>query len=180
MAETIKVMVNDMELSLPQELFTQGIEKKEIVIKNEDLLIFKKDDYETRLKNERDIEYKKGRKDGVEIEWKETKRKLGLEVEGKNGDEILSAFKEKILAEHKIEPNKALEENKEIIKQLRANLKKADDEKEQLKNDFTTKQKEAELISFLHSSIPDEAVTNELSRKDIMALFTAKIGRAHV
>ena len=171
--DKIKVVVNDMELSLDKEVLTQGIEKSEIVIKDENLVLFTKPDYETRLKNEKDQEYKKGRKDESEILVKETKRKLGLEFEGKDMDNLLSNFKTKIEADLKIEPNKKVEELTKTVEQLRENLKLEAEKNTNLLNDFTKKEESNRLETNLHASIPDKAVNDTFNKKDIAAMFKA-------
>jgi hypothetical protein len=171
--ELIKVIINDQELSLDKEVLTQGIEKKEIIVKDENLIMFKKPDYEIRLKNEKDTEYKKGRTDGVEILIKEQKHKLGLEFDGKEPDMLLTKFKEKIESDLQIEPDKKVKELTTTIEQLQVNLKKEIEKNTSMQNSFTAKENENKLNSTLFATIPEKAVSKNLTRKEVVALFNA-------
>lgn len=169
--EKVKVVLNGQSMELDKDIITKGIEKGEVEIKDENILVFAKPDYETRIENLKKEEYKKGRKEGVEIEWKETKRKLGLEIEGKNGDEILDAFQKKILADAKIEPSKKIQELEADKIKLQSNLTKLEQEKTELSNSFAQKEKESKVNSRLFQIIPDKAVTEHTTRNDISILF---------
>jgi hypothetical protein len=152
----MKIKFNEQEFDVLDTVIAEAIEKKTVVeIKDETVTIFKTDEYNTRLENIKKDEYKKGRKEGVEIEWKETKRKLGIELEGKNGDEILDAFRLKVLADAKIE------------------LLKIETEKTDLSNQFSQKEKEVKINSMIFTSIPDKALSETLTRSDVSALFKA-------
>ncbi len=168
----MKINVNGTELEVQDEVIAGAIEKKETLkIENDKIILFSVDDYNTRIENLKKDEYKKGRKEGVEIEWKETKRKLGIEIEGKNGDEILDAFRQKVLTDAKIEPNKKITEQDEMIKQLRANLAKEESEKNELKKSFSQKEKENTINSMIFTAIPEKAISETMTRSDVAVLF---------
>jgi len=96
-----------------------------------------------------------------------------LELEGKNGDEILDAFRLKVLADAKVEPSKKMTEYEATIKQLRENLLKIETEKTELANQFSQKEKEGKINSMIFTSIPDKALSETLTRSDVSALFKA-------
>jgi len=172
MSEKIKVIFNGNSIEMPKEIISQGVEKGEITITDESLLLFKKEEYETRTKNIEKENYNKGKRDGVEIEWKETKRKLGLEIEGKNGDEIIDAYRNKILADAKVEPNKKIQDLEADNAKLKSNFLKAEQEKTEAINSFAVKEKEIKTNSLLFNDIPDAAATT-FTKSDIAALFKA-------
>ena len=169
----MKVNINGTTIELKDEEITQAIEKKEeLKVIDETLLLSVKADHDTLIENIKKDEYKKGRKEGVEIEWKETKRKLGLEIDGKNGDEIIDAYRKKVLEDAKIEPNKKITELNDTVGQLRINLKKAEDERDEVKNSFTQKEKQIKINSSIFTAIPDKAVNEKIKRSDVVAMFT--------
>lgn len=171
MADKVKIVINGQVIELPKESITQGIEKGEVTITDENILMFKKEEYETRTKNIEKESYNKGKKDGVEIEWKETKRKLGIDIEGKNGDEIIDAYRVKILADAKVEPNEKIKEHEKTIGQLRVNLTKAETEKNELQISFQKKEKDMKISSILYNTIPDKAVNETFTKNDIISLY---------
>lgn len=173
MSEKVKVVFNGQSIELDKETITQGIEKGEVAITDENILLFTKEENEKRLKNVETSSYNKGKKDGVEIEWKETKRKLGLDIDGKNGDEIIDAFRVKILADAKIEPSKKIQELEADMAKLKSNLLIAEEEKTKLKTSFELKEKEGKINSVIFNSIPEKAINETISRNDISALFKA-------
>lgn len=178
MSEIIKIKFNDTEISLDKDVLTQGIEKKEIEIKDENILLFTKPDYETRLKNEKDSEYKKGRGDEREIIVKESKRKLGLEFEGKDIDVLFSNFKTKIETDLKIEPDKKVKELNQTVEQLRENLRVETEKNSNLQKEYQTKEEGSKLNASLFAVIPDKAVNESISKNDIAAMFKAN-GYSH-
>lgn len=173
MSETVKVVFNGQAIELPKETISQGIEKGEISITDEKIKLFTDEELSKREKKIESTSYNKGKVDGVEIEWKETKRKLGIEIEGKNGDEILNAFKEKVLTDAKIEPSKKISELEQIASQLRTNLQTAEKEKNDLLTNFQNKEKEYKINSLLTTIIPDNAVSETFTKNDVSALFKA-------
>jgi hypothetical protein len=168
----MKININGTEIEVQDDIVSQAIEKKEAVkISNDKIMLFTSDDYNTRIENLKKDEYKKGRKEGVEIEWKETKRKLGIEIEGKNGDEILDAFRLKVLADAKVEPNQKIKDLEADKIKLQQNLTKLETEKTELSNQFAQKEKEGKINSLIFSSIPEKAVSETLTRNDIASVF---------
>lgn len=168
--ENVKIVINGQSVELSKEVLTQGIEKGEVEIKSDNLILYTKEEAEQREKKIESTGYNKGKTDGVEIEWKEVKRSLGIEVEGKKREEILNAFKEKVLTDAKIEPQKKVQELESTVSQLRSNLTKAEQEKEEIKVSFGNKEKEYKTTSIIINSIPDDAA-GTLTKQDIASLF---------
>jgi len=168
----MKIKVNEQEFEVQDTVIAEAIEKKTAIeIKDAAISVFKTDEYNTRIENLKKDEYKKGRKEGVEIEWKETKRKLGIEIEGKNGDEILDAFRLKVLTDAKVEPNQKIKDLEADKIKLQQNLTKLETEKTELSNQFAQKEKEGKINSIIFSSIPEKAVSETLTRNDIVSVF---------
>lgn len=169
----ITISINGQEWTVVKEELDKALATGTIIVKDENVMLFKKDEYETRLKNEKDSEYKKGRNDGVEILIKEQKRKLGLDFEGKDPDLLLTEFKKQIEKDLKIEPTKAIEERDKVIAQLRINLGTEEEKNTKLQSDYQAKENQNKLESALFSAIPEKAVNEVFSRADIAAMFRA-------
>ena len=173
MAEKVKVSFNGIAIELDKDVFSQGIEKGEVIITDETFKVFTVDELTAREKKIESTSYNKGKGDGVEIEAKESKRKLGLDIQGKNFDEIFDAYRTKVLADAKIEPSKKIQELEADKLKLQKNITDLEAEKTSLTNSFALKEKESKVNSLLFHAIPEKAVTETLSRNDITALFKA-------
>lgn len=105
----------NMEASeLTTELTKEG-ESEVITSKLNDLSVMPKADLETLKTNIGDLKYKEGKIAGPEMWAKEKKSELGLEGEGLNDpNSLLEAYKNKIITDANIEPDKQVEQlNKE-------------------------------------------------------------------
>jgi len=95
--------------------------------------------------------YNEGKITGVEMEAKRVKEKFGIDIEGKNFDNIFTTFQEQTLTNAKIEPDKKVKELSASLESLRGKLE----------NDLGLKDKE---IESLHSEIGNYKINGELAR----------------
>lgn len=77
----------------------------------------------TEAQTLKDNEYNRGKKAGPEMDIKAAKEKHGLEFTGKTIDGLLDAFKGKVLAEAKINPDKKVTELEEKVTTLQTTVK---------------------------------------------------------
>lgn len=147
--------------------------KEEVEITIPEIVSLKKADFETRLKNEKDAEYKKGKIAGEEMLIKDAREKFGLSFEGKSMDNFVEAFQKKILDDAKITPDEKIKEKDKTIKQLRDNIARIESDKQLLASQFEMEKKTISINNAIFSAIPDKAVTDKFGRTDILALFNA-------
>lgn len=119
---------------------------------------------ESELKKVKDNEYQKGRVDGVEIEVKDFKQKLGLDFTGKTIENLLNAHKNSVLSEAKIEPEKKVVELQEKVTTLQNTVK-------EYEGKLSAKEKEVEgvyISNNLLSVMPENTI---LPKEKIIALM---------
>jgi hypothetical protein len=88
----IKLIVGGVALTVPSESLTQGIEKGELTIETNDLIVKQKSEYETYITNLKKEEYEKGKVVGPEMLIKEAREKHGLTFDGKTIDNFAEAL----------------------------------------------------------------------------------------
>ena len=169
----MEIIINGQSIAVEQEILDKAIEDGKLEVSNEEFVLFKKEDYEKRQKNLADSEYKKGKIAGVEIIAKDIKEKQGIEIEGKDFDAIFDAFKTNILKDAKIKPDAKIQELTGDLEKTRANLIKLEKEKEDIKLDYDNKAKRSKIDASLYAMIPESAVTKQLNRTDLIALYKA-------
>lgn len=105
-----------------------------------------------------------------EITIKNIKKDAGLEFEGKDHNILIEKFREKILTDAKIEPDKKLSEKEQLINELRNKIEEIDGsykkqltEKEQAINDI-------KITGVINSHIPDE-LSDGWTKSDLAVLF---------
>lgn len=167
----LKIILNGAEISVPEADVTAAVTAGKLELKNEELILFKKPEFEARIKTESDSGYVRGKIAGEEMLTKEIRKELGVEVETKDRKIIFEKYKETILKDAKIEPSKALQEKETMIEQLRGNLAKAEEEKTKIQEQFATKEKQLSIDTALFTAIPEKAVSETISKSDIAALF---------
>lgn len=181
----IEISVNENSFMVSKVDFAKAIEQKKLNIKDENYLVFTKSDYETRQKNLEAGKYNEGKKTGSEMTTKEirdyAKEKYGLEIdahEDKDYKKLLEKITTKIAKDSSVPVDKKVQEHEKTIGSLRENLtslqtenEKLKNEKEQIANDFQQKKYQLEVDNALNLLVPEKAVTETLTRKDIIALF---------
>lgn len=149
----VKFNIGGVIIEMEQEEVSKAIEAGEVTIQSDELVTYKKDQFETFKTNLANDEYKKGKTAGVEMTIKDAREKHGLEFEGKTFDSFTEAFKTKILTDAKIEPTKKIQELETEKKQLQENYKTLESEYTGFKTTISEKEtrsnKDAKLLSFI-------------------------------
>jgi len=170
----MEVIINGQTVIVEDAKITEALSAGKLEVTEEELILFKKDEYETRTKNIADAEYKKGKTAEREMLAKEIKEKYGMnDVEGKDFDKIFDAYKGIVLKDAKIEPAERLKKYEQDILTLQSTLKTIESEKETIINDYKNREKNNKLESELFTLIPDNIVNDKFTRKDLIALFKA-------
>lgn len=142
-----KVIINGQSFELTAEM----LEKDEITLSNEELIIRTKEEdekFQNNIKNE-------AKKAGVEIAVKEARTKLGLEFEGKNIDKLIEAVQNKTLEDAKIEPEEKLKNALKDVDTLKATVQTLTTEKEQAVKGFESFKNDLTIKSVLSKSLPE-------------------------
>ncbi|MDR1199988.1 MAG: hypothetical protein LBK94_13430 [Prevotellaceae bacterium] len=149
-ADRLKVKVDDLSSAVKSE--------QDVDLTIPELTVFTSDELKLHDENLKKSNYESAKTAGEEMLIKNLKEKTGIKIEGKDPDKFISALKNQILEEAKIEPSKKIEELQGDIDKLKANLKTAEEDKNSLKNQivetslqqkiFAGSQKEAILPAF--------------------------------
>lgn len=149
----VKFNIGGVIVEMESEEVSKAIEAGEITIQSDDLVTYKKDQFETFKTNLANEEYKKGKTAGEEMLIKTAREKHGLEFEGKNFDNFTEAFKTKILADAKVEPTKRIKELETDLEKVQGNYKTLESEFNGFKTQITEKEtrfkKDNALLSFI-------------------------------
>lgn len=150
----VKFNIGGVIIEMEQEEVSKAIETGEVTIQSDELVTYKKDQFETFKTNLANDEYKKGKTAGVEMTIKDAREKHGLEFEGKTFDSFTEAFKTKILTDAKIEPTKKIQELETEKKQLQENYKTLESEYTGFKTTISEKETRSKKDNTLLSFIP--------------------------
>lgn len=165
--------VNGVDVEMDSEEVSKGIEAGKVELKSDDLITYNKEGFEKFKTNLANEEYKNGKTKGVEMAIKEAREKHGLEFEGKTTDNLLDAFKNKVITEAKIEPNDKIKNLTSDLEELRSNYSELEtgfnDYKQGIEAEKTQFKKDNTLLSFM----PDNVMVD--SDIALMALKT-KLG----
>jgi hypothetical protein len=140
--ENIKVNIGGVNLEMDKEIISKAVEKGELVINDNDLVIYKKDEFDELTKNIANDEYVKGRIDGVEIFGKQVKKEGGFDIENpkvflnvkgnvdfeKTASEFISKIKPIFETKLNIEPSKKITELQNDLEKIQNNYKQLEDE----------------------------------------------------
>jgi hypothetical protein len=158
-ADKLKIKIDDLSSAVKSE--------QNVDLTIPEITVFTSDELTRHDENLKKENYEKAKTAGEEMLIKNLKDKTGVKIDGKDPDKFISSFKNQILEEAKIEPNKKIEELQGDIDKLKANLKIADDEKTNLTNQI----KETSLQQKIISSSQKEAILPAL---DIYTLMKSK------
>lgn len=156
--DKIKFEIGGVSLELDKEEVSKAIEAGELKVNSDDIVVYKKEDFETYKTNISNEEYKKGKTAGVEMTIKDAREKYALEFEGKSFDNFAEAFKTKILAEAKVEPSKKIQELEEDKGKLLKNYQTLESEFSTFKSTIQEKEVRGKKDSTLLSFIPQEGL----------------------
>lgn len=165
----LKLIVNGAEVIVPEADAKAAIEKGELTVKKDDLKVIPVTDYDTLISNTKNEEYNKGKIAGVEMAVKEQRETLGLQFEGKNVSNLLEAFKTKVLAEAKVEPNKRIEELEGDKLKLQSDVQSWQNKYTGLEQTYTKKERESKIDSMILQAIPSEGIA--IPKDKLVKLF---------
>lgn len=154
----LKIKINGTEVIVPETQVTEAVTKGELEIKADTLKVMPVADYETLTANLKNDEYNKGKIAGVEMSVKEQREALGLQFEGKTIPNLLDAFKGKIMAEAKIEPNKAIEDLQKDKEKLQATISDWQTKYTGLENTYQQKDQEVLKFNSLVLALPNDGL----------------------
>lgn len=147
------------EISQASEKGTEiKIESDKLIVKSEDNIVYKKEDFETFKTNLSNDEYKKGKTAGIEMAVKDAKEKHGLEFEGRSMDNFADAFKNKIESDSKIEPNAKVKELQTDLESVRGNYTSLQSDFDTYKTGIAEKETRAKKDATLLSFIPENGL----------------------
>lgn len=171
MAE-INLKIGEVTLKVNSDELTQGIEKGEITVKADDLIVKPKTDYETFLTNVKNEEYNNGKVKGVEMMIKEAREKHGLTFEGKSMDNFADAYKTKVLEEAKIEPSKKIQELESDKEKLQNMMKEKDLTYTNLLNQQENEKKQNKISTSILKKLPKDGLL--IPQDDLLTLIKTK------
>lgn len=143
---------------------------KEIVLSSDQLVVYKKPDFDTYTANISKKGYNDGKVAGVEMAVKSAKEKHGLEFEGKDIDAFADSFKADIVAKAKIQPNEQIDTLTKEKKTLQDNYKTLETEFTEHKNGIAQKETRNRKDNELLGVIPEKGL--KVSKK--LALLALK------
>lgn len=138
----------------PQGLKDMITSESEVEITVSDINLFNNDELETLKKNHGDIEYGKGKTKGVEMAVKEAREKHGLEFEGKNIDNLMTAFGARLTKDLGKEPNEKIKEVTGKYDILKATYDKEKEGWGTEKIELNTKYSKLRISTKFESSMP--------------------------
>lgn len=161
--DEIKINIGGVDVNVKKEDVSKAIEAGELKIEtdllipksSEDYIIYSKEEHETFKKNISDEEYKKGKAAGNEMPIKEAIRATGIEFEGKDLNKFFDVFKDKVLSDAKLEPNKKIDELKGDNDKLKQNYTNLETEFNQYKLNVEQEKLQFKKDNDLLSFIPD-------------------------
>lgn len=154
----LKLKINGTEVIVPEVQVAEAVTKGELEIKADTLKVMPVADFETYSTNLSNEHYNKGKVAGVEMSVKEQRESLGLQFEGKTIPNLLDAFKSKIMAEAKIEPNKAIEDLQKDKEKLQLTITDWQNKYTGLEQNIQSREKENKKFEALLSVIPTDGL----------------------
>lgn len=133
----------------------------------ENFIIKPKSDYDALLNNIK----KESSTAAVEIAIKNARSEMGLDFQGKTMENLLNAYKSKVEAEAKIDPNKKYDTLNEDFKKVQANLSEWENKYKTLETTYKQKEQNGIINNTLLKEIPDNTT---IDKEDILAILKAK------
>jgi hypothetical protein len=177
----MKFNINGSEVEVDNEALTKAIEEKteSIDIKNDDLVVRSKEDFDTFTTNTRN----EGQTIGAEIGRKELFKALEIDSEGTGAHKSIDKSKallntwqagltETALTDAKIEPDKKVQELNRDLETLRGNLQTEKDNNITLQSQFDGYKKDQTLATQYSSAIPDNVI---IDKSDMATILRAKL-----
>jgi molecular chaperone GrpE (heat shock protein) len=153
--DKITFSIGGVIIEMDKEEASKAFEAGSIELNSDELVTYKKDEFETFKSNLANEEYKKGKTAGAEMSVKDAREKHGYEFDGKSIDNLIEAVKTKTLAEAKVEPSKKIQELETNFNSLQTNYNTLRDEYDGYKTKISEKETQHRKDSTLMSFIPD-------------------------
>lgn len=150
-----------------QQAFTDSEEK---VIDISGFEIVKKDDYTTRISNIRS----EAANAAVEMAIKKARNDSGLEFQGKTMENLLGAYKNKVLAEANLNPDKRVTELEKDLGLMRTNYETATKQLEEVKTEFKQKENARNIDSLVVSKLSEKLPNPKIPMQDVVTIFKTK------
>ena len=157
--DIIKLNIGGQTLDVSKDDITKAMEDGNLSIENEEIKVFKQDDYNTLVGNIETEKYNEGKTAGEQMAVKAVRDEYGLEFEGKTVANFATAFKAKIEADSKIEPNAKVKELTTDIEKLRGNLSEWEEKYNGLQTSVAQEKKAYKVNSLVSSSMPTEGLS---------------------
>lgn len=157
----IKFKIGDKIIEIDKEKATQGIEAGTIELDSTNLVVYGKEDFETFKTNIGKEEYEKGKLAGSEMPVKNAKEKHNLEFKGKTIDDLLEAFKTKVIGDAKIEPDKKIQELEADKKALQTNFSTLQTEFNTFKSDVDARNLRIEKDNRIAKLMPSNLIVDQ-------------------
>lgn len=137
-------------LKLDVKVLTKAIETEGEVIELPDGARFlTKEEVETIKDNHGKTRYDAGKTAGSEMLLKELGEKVGFDETVKDGESFINKYKDSILKEAKVEPNKKISELETSIENLRGQITKKDADYQELQNSVKSERRMLEAQSYI-------------------------------
>jgi len=167
-----------LKLGMADEAFeTAWTAEEEVEITIPEAVVFTPDELATRDTNLiepiKTKHYNEGKTNGVEMIVKEQREALGLQFEGKTVDNLLTSFKEKTLADAKLEPNARIQELEGDKTLLQSTIDDLKAEHETKISGLTGKITEQSINAVIESAVLDGAPEG-LNSSDIRLMIKSK------
>jgi len=107
----------------------------------------------------------------VEMAIKAVRNEMGLEFQGKNMENLLESYKEKVLKEASIEPNEKISKLESQLGEFKTKLEERNNAFTELETNYKREGQERSINNKLLNSIPENTT---LSADDILVLFKSK------
>lgn len=156
--DKIKFIVGGKTVEVEREQLDQMLEKGEVNVPVDGLVIRTSEEEETFKTNLAKVKYDDGKKAGAEMVIKEGREAFGLEFEGKTIQNFGEALKSKALTEAKIEPDKRIKELEGDVETLRGNLKTVQGTFDSYKEQVIAEKTRGKKDTFLLGLIPDQGL----------------------
>lgn len=173
--EEIIINVNGTDIKVAKDVAEKAIAAGKLEVKDDNLMLFTKTDYDTRVSNIEKGKYEEGKKTGVELLAKDLKAKYPeiADVEGKDIEKLMATFATKRIEAAKIPESEKIKQYENDLSSLRKNIETLTTEKTTLETSYKQKEQQHLITNHLISIIPKQALTETYTTTDIIALFRA-------
>lgn len=178
--DIIKIDVNGAVIDIPKEQFSQAVEKGELKISNEGLVVKTKTDFDSFIENTTKERYQAGIETAEKRAVNLASEKFGVKLDDskKTIENFANAYAEKLKSDLKIEPDKKLKEYQEKEEWYKTKLNEWEGKYNDLNNQFSGFQTKNKVNSLIDASFPrnekGEKVKTLIHENDLKTLFLSR------